>query len=63
MRNCILLINFPLLTRLVFGLTVASLIYVLFVLPVAIADYAISTEWYIELKLSSIFTSKSEVLE
>ena len=29
-----------------FGLTVASLIYVLFVLPVAIADYAISTEWY-----------------
>ena len=28
-----------------FGLTVASLIYVLFVLPVAIADYAISTEW------------------
>ena len=29
-----------------FGLTVASLIYVLFVLPVAITDYAISTEWY-----------------
>ena len=43
--------RFPSPIRLVFGLTVASLSYVLFVLPVAIASYpsaykAIGKEWY-----------------
>ena len=43
---------FPSFPRLVFGLTAASLTYVLFVLPVAIANYrspadeAIGKEWY-----------------
>ena len=45
------LMRFPSSPRLVFGLTAASLAYVLFVLPVAIASYpsayqAIGKEWY-----------------